>query len=178
MKIKEFDGKKIKIRKVTKRDLGKAEKFQDFINSLVKEDVMISANEKKTKKEEEEWLKEKLENIRKKKEVFLVAEHDGMIVGNTEIKLGQQRQNHVGDFAISIRKEYRGIGLGKYLMGEILDLSKKELNLRIIKLSVFEGNEPGINLYKKYGFKEVARIPKQIQYKGELKDEVIMILEI
>jgi ribosomal protein S18 acetylase RimI-like enzyme len=33
-----------------------------------------------------------------------------------------------------------------------------------------------MGLYKKVGFKEVARIPKQIQYKGKLLGEVIMVL--
>lgn len=35
MKTKIFNGKKIKIRKLSKKDLRNAKKFQDFINSLI-----------------------------------------------------------------------------------------------------------------------------------------------
>jgi ribosomal protein S18 acetylase RimI-like enzyme len=63
-------------------------------------------------------------------------------------------------------------------MEEIIKLAKKELRpgLKIIRLSVYSNNKIAIALYKKYGFKEVAKIPKQIQYKGKLIDEIIMLL--
>lgn len=54
MKTKIFDGKKIKIRKSTKRDLQYVEKFQDFINSLIEEGVRIAHNKKKLFQEEKE----------------------------------------------------------------------------------------------------------------------------
>jgi ribosomal protein S18 acetylase RimI-like enzyme len=89
-----------------------------------------------------------------------------------------QRESHVGEFGISIRKEYRGIGIGKRLMKTTLNLAKRRLRPKIIRLSVFENNKIVQNLYKKFGFKKVAKIPKQIQYKGKLTDEIIMILEL
>jgi len=87
------------------------------------------------------------------------------------------RQSHVGEFGISVRKEYRGIGLGKYLMKTTLKLAKKRLKAKIIRLSVFENNRVAQNLYKKFGFKKVAKIPKQIQYKRKLISEIVMVLE-
>jgi ribosomal protein S18 acetylase RimI-like enzyme len=45
-------------------------------------------------------------------------------------------------------------------------------------LSVFSTNKPAIGLYKKYGFKTVTKIPKQIQYQGKLIDEIIMLLDL
>jgi len=67
-----------------------------------------------------------------------------------------------------------GLDFGK----EILKLAKKELKPKpkIIRLSVFSTNKPAISLYKKIGFKIVAKIPKQISYKGKFIDEVIMLL--
>jgi ribosomal protein S18 acetylase RimI-like enzyme len=44
-------------------------------------------------------------------------------------------------------------------------------------LSVFSTNKIAMNLYKKLGFKKVARIPKQLQYKNKLVDEIVMIRE-
>jgi len=54
MEIKTFGNKKIKIRKISKRDIKNVKKFQDFINSLVGERAMIKANKKMSLKEEKE----------------------------------------------------------------------------------------------------------------------------
>ena len=178
MGIKIFNGKKIKIRQLSKSDLRNAKKFQDFINSLIGEEAKILMKNNKTLKEERKWLEGKIKDIKSRKEVFLVAEGDNKIIGTIGIGLRRERENHVGEFGITIRKGYRGIGLGKHLMGEILKLAKKELKPKpkIIRLSVYSNNKPAIGLYKKMGFKKVAIIPKQIQYKGRLIDEVIMLL--
>ena len=70
------------------------------------------------------------------------------------------------------------MGLGSYLMKKILNLAKKELRPKpkIIRLSVFPTNKVAIKLYKKYGFRKVATIPDQLQYKDRLISEVIMLL--
>jgi len=62
-------------------------------------------------------------------------------------------------------------------MKEILKLAKRKLKPKpkIILLSVFSTNNIAINLYKKFGFKKVAKIPKQFQYKGKLVDEIVMM---
>jgi len=176
--VRDFKDNKIIIRKLFLRDVKNAKKFQDFINSLILEEAKISINKEKTLREEKQWLVEKLKAIKNRKEVFLVAECGNKIIGSTGIDLGKWREAHVGNFGITIKKGYRGIGLGKYLIYEILKLAKKELRPKpkVIKLSVFPNNKPAMGLYKKVGFKEVARIPKQIQYKGKLLGEVIMLL--
>ena len=63
-------------------------------------------------------------------------------------------------------------------MTEILKEAEKELKPKIIRLSVFPENTIAQNLYKKFGFKKVARVPKQLEYKGKLTDEIIMIKEL
>lgn len=119
--VKIFSGKKLKIREISEKDLKSVKNFQDFINSLVGEEAKILLNKKKTLKEEREWLKEKIKAIRARKKVFLVAQDfNNRIVGTTGINLGRGREEHIGNFGITIRAGYRGIGLGKYLMGEIL----------------------------------------------------------
>ena len=175
--IKNFKGKKLKIRELKKSDLNKPEEFLDYINSLVEENAMISIKEKKNLKEEKEWLKKQLKEIKKKKRIMIVAEDKNKIVGICECSLREGRQSHVGEIGISVRKEYRGIGLGKFLLAKILKLAKKKLKPKIFRLFVFETNKIAQNLYKKFGFKKVAKIPKQIQYKGKLISEIIMILE-
>jgi len=177
MITKTFNDKKIIIRKLSKKDLRNVKKFQDFINSFVEEDAQIMMNERISLKGEEKWLEEKLGKIKKKKAVFLVAEYNNLGIGTMGIDLNVWRQNHIGDLGITIRNGYRGIGLGSCLMKEGIKLAQRELKPRpkIIRLSVLPTNEPAIALYKKFGFKKVAQIPKQLQYKGKLIDEIIML---
>jgi len=59
----------------------------------------------------------------------------------------------------------------------LIKLAKKELKpkFKIIRLNVLPTNKPAISFYKKLGFKKVAVVPKQIQYKGNLVDEIIIM---
>jgi len=177
MKTKTFGDKKITIRKIVKSDLKNAAKFQGYINSLIEEEAKLLMNKKATIKEETEFLKTTLKGLKNKTKVVLLAEYDKKIVGLTDIKQERWRRNHIGRFGISVRQGYRGIGLGKYLMAEIIKLAKTELNPnpKMIQLEVYANNKPAIALYKKMGFKIAAKLPKQIQHKGKLIDELVMI---
>lgn len=170
----------IKIREISQSDLKKVRLFLEYINALVKEGVMISINEKLSPKEEKRWLLGKLKNKREEKEVLLVAEGDNKIVGIAGVRLRRWRESHIGEFGISVRKEYRGRGLGKKLGFKIIELAKDKLKPRpkFIRLSVFSENKVGRALYKKLGFKEIALIPQQLYYKGKLVDEIVMSLEV
>ena len=164
MKTEIFNNKKIKIREISKEDLKNVKKFQDFINSL----------------EEIAWLKEKLNQIKTKRVVALIAEDKNKIISSVDIKLGWGRENHVGHYGIAVRKGYRNIGLGTYLTKEVIKLAKNKLKPRpkIIRLSVYSINKPAIEFYRNLGFREVAKIPKQGEIKGKLVTEVIMLLEL
>ena len=178
MKTKIFDGKRIIIREFSEKDLRNVRKFQTFINSLIEEEALINLNKKLSMGQEKKWLEEQLRKMKSHKSVYLIAETNNMVVGTTQIYLNEGRGEHVGNFGITIRKSYRGIGLGSYLTGEVIKLAKKKLKPKpkIIKLDVFPINKPAIGLYKKYKFKKVAVIPKQREYKGKLYDEIIMLL--
>jgi len=170
--------KGITIRKLSLKDIQKAKKFKDFDDLLIEEDLKIRRDKKISLKEGVDRLKNNLKDIKKKNLVFLMAEHDNKIVGTISIKLEKGKQKHVGGLGITIAKDYRGIGLGNYLMTEIIKLAKKNLKPKMIKLSVYVTNKPAVRLYEKQGFKKVAVIPKQFKHKGRFIDEVVMVLEL
>lgn len=176
--IKKFGDMVITIRCLAQSDLKWPERFQDYVNSLIEEEAKILMKTKKTEKEEKKWLKERVDSIRKGKSVSLVAEHNKIVVGVASIDLERERQSHIGDFSISVRSGYRGIGLGTCLIKEVLGLARKDLKPkpRIIRLGVFANNAPAINLYKKMGFRQVAKIPDQLEFQKKLIDEIIMLL--
>lgn len=177
MGIRIFGNKKITIRKAVRSDIKNAKKFQNFINSLINEDAKILINKKTTLKEEKEFLEMMLKGMEDRTRIYLVAECGNKIIGSASIELDRWRRNHIGKFGITIIYNYREIGLGKYLMSEVIKLAKKELKPKpkIIQLEVYINNKPAINLYKKMGFKIVGKIPKQVQYKGKLISEFVML---
>lgn len=176
--LKIFNDKKIKISKLSKKDLGRVKEFQAFINSLVEEDAQIRVNRKQSLKEEKEWLERNLLKSKKQKAVILIAEHNNEIVGNVGIDLGKGRNDHMGKFWIAIKKGYRNVGLGTYLAKEIIKLAKKELRPKIIILDVYPTNKRAIKFYQRLGFKKVASIPRYAQYKGRLVSEIVMLLDL
>lgn len=178
MVVKKFKDKKIIIRKILPSDLKRAREFQLNINSLIAEDAKIMAKNPKSLKEEKDFLKDIFKKIRKKKGVYVVSECDDKILGLAEITLSVERSDHVANFGIAIITGYRGMGVGKAMMLEVIKLAKKELKPKpkIIKLEVFSNNKPAIKLYQNIGFKKVAKVPDQIQYKDKLIDELIMLL--
>lgn len=175
MITKKFGDKKLIIRELDESDLRKVKKFQDFTNSFVKEDAMLLSNRPISRKEELKWLKDQYSAVKAKKLIYFFVEHDNKMVASTEVKLHNGRMSHVGEFGIAIRNGYRGMGLGTYLGNEIIKAAKNRLKIKIARLSVYPKNKPAQALYKKLGFKQVAVIPKQAQYKGRLIDEIVML---
>lgn len=179
MAAKILSGKKITLREINARDLRRAKEFMNYINSFVDEEAMLSMNKKYSLKQEREFLKGTLKSSKNKKIIFLIAENDKKeIIGVSNINLMKDRQERVGNFGISIKKDFRGIGLGKFMMAEIIKLSKRKLKPKpkIIRLSVFKNNKPAVALYQRMGFHKVAEIPSQLSWKGKLIAEVIMLL--
>lgn len=72
---------------------------------------------------------------------------------------------------IAVHPEYRGIGLGNAIVEELITEAKRN-NVAAMTLEVRMSNLPAINLYKKYGFIDVALRKKYYQDTGE--DAIIM----
>jgi len=178
METKIFGGKKITIRKMATKDLKIVPRWARYINDLIEEDVFLMLSKKLTHKEEKEWLTQTIKKINKKEAILLVAQSGEKIIGNAEIRLMDGKRSHIGLFGISISKDFRGIGLGSFLMDKIIKLAKKEIKPtpRFILLGAFAENKIAINLYKKKGFKQTACVPNQFMQKGKLMDEIIMEL--
>ncbi len=145
-----------------------------FINSLVREDAPILINRISTMKDEINWLKDKTNLINKNKLHLFVAICDGGIVGSLELRKGNWRQSHIATLGISVSKNFRGIGLGKLLMKKAVELSKKDLEIKVLTLTVYEPNVVARKLYEKIGFKAVSKLHKRSLLKGKYVDELVM----
>jgi len=149
----------------------------DFINSLVREEAPILGTREVSRVEEAEWLARRLVSIEKGEMIYLVAEVDGRVVAGAEINMHRGHKSHVGTLGIAVKNGYRRIGIATKLM-EVLVREAKKHGLKLIVLDVYENNYPARALYKKFGFKEVGRVPKAIFWKGKYVDEIRMALDI
>ena len=179
--VKKFKDKKIRIRYLIEDDVERAVKFNRFANELIKDKTaFVSSDIERIFETQSFQVSERLKEINEKRAIVLIAENNNnSIIGRASITPKVGLAQHVGLLEVHILKGYRSLGLGKYLMNEILKLSKKELNkVNMVRLSVFSNNEVAISLSKNMGFKKIVTIPEQVASNGTVADEVIMLKEI
>ena len=88
----------------------------------------------------------------------------------------KERLAHQSSIAISVLKEYWGIGIGTHMMNMLIDFAKNSDTIELIHLGVHANNTNAIALYKKFGFQEIGRYPKFFKINGEYYDEILMNL--
>lgn len=175
--LREFearDGRRVVLRTPTWEDL---DDMLEFINSLVEEEAMILMEDKQTREQEVDWLARALSNMEKDRQVRVVAEVDGRMVGQCEVALGSGRKSHVGTLGISVKQGYRNIGVGQELMREA-ESHAARLGSEKIMLEVFATNDRAIHVYEKMGYKAVGRVPGEVKYKGEYVDALYMVKDL
>ena len=70
--------------------------------------------------------------------------------------------------------EWQGKGVGSALVEAAVDLADSWLNLSRLALSVFVDNEPGLRLYKKFGFEIEGRMKQAVFRDGQYIDIYLM----
>ncbi len=159
--------------------LSDAKAAMKFINSVVKEGAFIARTKPLTLKKQKGKLQDITRGIKEKKEVRFFAFHDNQIIGFCGVsKIEYPVQSHVANTGIMLAKDYRGIGLGKFIMELVMREAKRKLRLKIIKLTVFAANKSAIKLYKSLGFKESGRIPKAFNHRNKYYDEITMYKQL
>ena len=101
------------------------------------------------------------------KTTYIVAKENDQIVGFAGIItcLDEATLNN-----IVVKKDCRGRGIGGELLDSIIELCG-ELNMKTLTLEVDSSNIPAINLYKKFGFKNLGIRKK---YYNHTSDAIIM----
>ncbi len=78
---------------------------------------------------------------------------------------------HQCEFGIIVGDHYRNMGIGSYLMSNIMHLAKEKFKIELIHLQVYAEN-PAMNLYRRFGFKEFGRqdawIKEEDRYVGRV----------
>lgn len=125
------------------------------------------------------WLKGVIDNIKKRKALALVAYSGDTYAGNVTLTLGKHREKRQGKFGVLVDEKFRGKGLGTLMMEQLIERAKKRKDIDFLTLGVYAPNKAAIALYKKLGFREVARMKDWLlDHDGSMIDEIVMRLDL
>jgi ribosomal protein S18 acetylase RimI-like enzyme len=121
---------------------------------------------------DQEW-KERIQNP---DSLLLFAKIEREIIGMAGINFfGLKKIKHIAKlFEFYVDSDFRGSGIGEMLMESIIAEIEKSSFITKIQLYVNTRCERAINLYKKFGFREVGLLSKELKVDGEYFDEYIM----
>lgn len=164
---------KIKIRVASEEDAQALLEIQKEV--LAEETYLITTIDEfqRTIDEQRQWIQAKLANER---ETIFIAQYQEEIVGWLVFQSPQRKRlAHTGTFGIMILNKYRGLGIGKLLIENLLKWAEQNPHIDKIGLGVFSTNERAIALYKKMGFVEEGRKINEIKlHNNEYIDDVLM----
>ena len=104
---------------------------------------------------------------------------DQKLIGFCQIdKSPVAKKSHVAYlYNLYISPEYRGKGLAKKLVTELLEKIKSQ-QIELVFITYLSKNRPARDFYNHLGFKECGIKPKAIKDSDEYDDEIEMVLEL
>jgi putative acetyltransferase len=108
--------------------------------------------------------------------VLLLACHESEPIGMAGLHTNpdQPRLRHSARLGMTVRDDWQGKGVGTALMKAALDLADNWLNLERLELDVFCDNEPGVRLYRKFGFETEGTLRRLAFRDGRFVDGFLM----
>jgi RimJ/RimL family protein N-acetyltransferase len=166
--VKSENGSQYFIRRVAGSDAGRIIECIDQVGAE-KQHIVI---ERFGQPEERE--KAYIENLNPENLLYIVAEHEGSIVGMLTLEREKYiKLRHTALLGMIIIKAHRNVGLGSALMETGVEWAVTK-GIEKICLSCFSTNNAAIALYKKFGFIEEGRRKYQFKINGDFADEVLM----
>lgn len=163
------DGRSFFIRPASEEDAESIINYSALLFSSTDQVLTTLQEYTMTIENEEIWINGYNQNAN---DLLKIAVLDNLIVGLVFFNSGSKNKNlHTGEFGVSVHPEFQGIGIGRLLIGELLDWAKSNKQIEIVFLNVFSTNGKAIKLYTEFGFIEEGRHVKAIkQPTGEYVD--------
>lgn len=142
----------------------------EIYNDAVLNSTATFDTEPATPEDTEEWLRERGHPY-----AALVAEHGGDVVGWAAIKAFASKPAYqfTAENAVYVRADMRGKGVGKALLGRLMDVAA-ENGFRTVIARVAAPNPASEGLHRRFGFRRVG-VEQQVGYKlGRWVDVVVM----
>lgn len=159
---------------------GEGKELLETMTEVMREsDHLLTTPEefKYTVEQEENLIRDHLEHPDK---LIIIPEIEGKIAGMLNFSAGHRRRiAHQGEFGVSLRARYRGQGVGRLLMEELLKWARENPRLETVRLRVHAKNSDAAGLYRKLGFREEGRELKGAKYgPGQYDDVILMAVEV
>lgn len=107
---------------------------------------------------------------------FIDSELAGIVSVERDIR---KKMNHKAlVFRMFVHPEASGKGMGKMLLGRVIDEINRLGKVRYLYLTVLASNPRAIHLYSSLGFREFAREPGAVRIDDNFIDEVQMARQI
>ena len=166
------DGNEILIRKATKRD---AQEALDYLNVVGGEsdNLLFGANEMNFTLEQEEQFIESMNSSMTSVLLVGIVNDKIVCIGSLSTPF-RERISHRGEIAMSVLKEFWGLGIGTHLMNELINFANCSGKLEILHLGVKADNTRAIKLYEKTGFRKTGCVPRFFKINSAYYDEILM----
>ncbi len=129
-----------------------------------------------TEPEEQEFIRRCLASDN---QLYILGSIDDTIVAALIFSAGRRpRVRHSGEFSMSVRKQYWGLGIGSLMLDTLIDWARHTQIVKKINLRVRTDNRRAILLYERKGFVREGTIRKEILLDGKFHDHHWMGLEL
>lgn len=155
--------------------------LMDFMNTISREQTYIMYQGKQFEFEAEDaYIKQFMQSVERGDAVKLLAFDKDTLVGVADVvRSAYETEKHICTFGIIIARDWRGKGIGSYLMDLTLtEMQKSMKDISIVRLGVFGNNALAERMYTKKGFIRYGLLPKGLIHKGEQVDHIFMYKQI
>ncbi|MEM7626272.1 MAG: GNAT family protein [Planctomycetota bacterium] len=113
-------------------------------------------------------------------DLWMIAESGRRVVGSLNVsRMRRSRLAHVSLLGMTLRREFRGVGLGSAMMNALIEWAESHPVTELLQLEVYADNERAQCLYRRVGFTEAGRIPRRMKFgPGDYKDAVVMYRDV
>lgn len=108
--------------------------------------------------------------------LFLIARRDAELVGLLTVRGGAlNRMRHTGKLEVMVLASARGHGVGHALLEAAIAWAQAHPEIEKLGLSVFVDNTRAVELYRRHGFREEGRRPREYRLEdGRYVDDLLM----
>ncbi len=162
------DGTKVTLRELTKDDEAALITFFGYVS---KDDTRFLKHNVKDEKLIKSWI----DGLDYSRTLPIIAEKEGLIIGDASIDLCPYRCKHVGRVSVTVHRDYRGKGLGKELMKFAEEVAETELGISKIYTELVSGDYRAMRFFEILGFEREATLREHfITDDGAVHDIVMM----
>jgi ribosomal protein S18 acetylase RimI-like enzyme len=166
--IKLKDGSKCKLRPLRKDD---EKGFHDFFSAVPERERMFIKHRVTDPQVIRDWC----QNIDLHRNLPLLASIDGKIVGDATLHQQQGGwKRHIGRVSVLVLPQYRGRGLARALVSEIVGLARN-IGLDKVEAEFMGEQEAAIKMFALLGFSNLVRLEEYVKDMQAISHDYILM---